>query len=543
MKRLRIVLTCLFLTLLAAVVAAQRPTSCRVSLCLIDSESNETLPGVVRVLDADGTPVPVRRIVDGDGAETSLLSRGLGVKDQPQLEQWFVVTGEVTLLMPPKAILVEAFSGLETELTRQKIDLTGRAELAVRVPLRSFYDSVAKRMRSANTHLHLMKLTREQADRYLTEIPQADRLDALFVSHLERAGADQDYISNTYSKADLEQLQQVSGTVFGNGEEHRHNFTAQGEGYGHVMLLDLAQLVQPVSLGPGITKTGTDGTPVQRGIDQARRADATAIWCHNTLGMERVANLVTGRLNAQNIFDGGARGSFKDSFYLALNAGFKVPFSTGTDWFIYDFSRTYVKVDGPLTVKSWLKGLAAGRSYITNGPLLEFTVDGIEPGDRAMLARSGSVNVTARGVGRVDFRRLELVQNGRVVRTKETRAAAEGGHFVAEMRLDLLVDQPCWFALRVPPPPVKDDPELTEPVPLNEYGQPLFAHTSAVDVEVGGIRYVERAALQTLLRTLRENVRSMNAQAQFGDEGEKARVNDVYHEAITELEKRLTGLN
>src|SRR5207249_2002418 len=153
-------------------------------------------------------------------------------------------------------------------------------------------------------------------------------------------------------------------------------------------------------------------------------------------------------------------------YYRSLNAGLKVPFSTGTDWFMYDFSRTYSKVDGPLTTRSWLKALEAGRSFITNGPLLEFHVSQREPGERVQLNQPDKVAIVARGIGRVDFQRIELIQNGRVIRSQASHP--EDGHHVAEMRFDLTVDASCWLALRIPPPPVKDDPALREPVPLNE---------------------------------------------------------------------------
>ena len=55
-----------------------------------------------------------------------------------------------------------------------------------------------------NTHLHLSGLTREQADEYLRTLPRADGLDLVFVSYLERAQADREYVSNGYTLADLE---------------------------------------------------------------------------------------------------------------------------------------------------------------------------------------------------------------------------------------------------------------------------------------------------------------------------------------------------
>src|SRR5690606_32444288 len=201
-------------------------------------------------------------------------------------------------------------------------------------------------------------------------VGRADGLDLVYVSYLERAVADVEYTTNRYSRAELQAL---SGphVHFDHGEEHRHNFGGGGEGYGHVMLLAIPELVYPVSIGPGIAKTGTDGLPLRRGIERARDIGGTVIWCHNAWGLEDIPSWISGKLEANNIFDGGTHGSYEHSFYRYLDVGIKVPFSTGTDWFIYDFSRVYVPSDNRPTSEEWLDQLAAGRSYITNGPLLQ----------------------------------------------------------------------------------------------------------------------------------------------------------------------------
>ena len=68
------------------------------------------------------------------------------------------------------------------------------------------------------------------------------------------------------------------------------------------------------------------------------------------------------RLDPNNLFDGSTLSSYKASFYQYLNAGLRVPFSTGTDWFMYDFSRAYGRVEDNLPAACWLKGLSAGRA-------------------------------------------------------------------------------------------------------------------------------------------------------------------------------------
>ena len=297
------------------------------------------------------------------------------------------------------------------------------------------------------------------------------------------------------------------------------------------------KLIQPVSIGQGIMKRGTDGIPLQRGIDTAHRDDATVIWCHNSWGREAFPNFLTGRVNAQNIFDGGPHGSYKDSFYRYLNAGLQVPFSTGTDWFMYDFSRAYAKITGEVSVKSWLKSLAAGRTYITNGPLLEFSADGKKIGETIELEAPGKTEVKARAVGRVDFGRIELVRNGRVVAQSPSRRV--GRHYEADLSMAVEQPGPGWLALRTPPPPVKDDPLLQQPVSKNEFGHDLFAHTSAIYVEVGGRSHFDPSVARRWLAAMKNNHDFIAEKANFSDDQERQRVLDVYRDGIAEMTKKL----
>ena len=95
---------------------------------------------------------------------------------------------------------------------------------------------------------------------------------------------------------------------FGWGQETRHNFGAYGEGYGHVLLLDLDELIEPVSAGVSLRGAGShDGVPVSAAIEQAHEAGATVIWAHNDFGLEDIPNWVTRRVHAQNAFDGERR--------------------------------------------------------------------------------------------------------------------------------------------------------------------------------------------------------------------------------------------
>jgi len=298
-----------------------------------------------------------------------------------------------------------------------------------------------------------------------------------------------------------------------------------------------------VSIGPGIMGAGFDFPPLRRGMDEARRCGATVVWCHNAFGYEGVPNWLAGRIHAHNIFDGGSYGSYADTYYRFLNVGLKVPFSTGTDWFIYDFSRVYARVNGPLTEQSWLTALAAGRTFISNGPLLEFSADGHDIGATIRLNRERVVTVTTRAVGRNDFRNIELIHNGAVIAQASSRA--KGGHFEAELKFPLRVSGPGWIALRVAGGDPDADGATPPAVPTrggetrNEMGERLFGHTSPIYFEFASRSVFQPDAARSLIADMEKAERAIGGQAHFADAAQREEVLALYREGIASLRRRL----
>lgn len=487
---------------------------CSLTLNLVDATTMEPVSGLVRITTADGTvQTPV-----------GLLSRGTGLPTSHASREWSVVLESATLSIPRGRLTIEALSGLETELTRRTVDVTEASSMDLTLPLVRFHRAARNGWRCGNTHLHLRSLTREHADQYLTAVSRADGLELVFVSYLSRADDDRTYISNTYNAPQLQRLS-GDGVLFDFGQEHRHNFGPYGEGFGHVMFLNLKELIRPVSIGSGIMGGGRDWPPMRRGIDKARQAGATVIWCHNTFGLEDVPNWIGGVLHAHNIFDGGNHGSYEDTFYRFMDIGLRVPFSTGTDWFIYDFSRVYVKVEEPLGVARWLDGLKKGRTFITNGPLLEFSLGEHLPGDVVQLAAAGQLDISAQGAGRCDFESLEVVYNGRVVHSAPSRPV--GGHFEAAINTPLRISTPGWVALRV------------KSKGSNELGAPLFGHTSAVYVDIAGKSGFKPAVARELIADMNEAMHTIREKASFADDKQTEEVMNIYREGIASLRKRL----
>jgi len=492
--------------------AAPDADACQLTIHLVDDFSGETLPGLVRV--------------------TSLLSNKAIKLSEPvhQTMNWYALPAKTTLRVPRSSIRIEAIQGLETARAERTLDLRSAPAATVELKLRRFYDARQRLWHAGNTHLHLMNLSREDAERYLQDVTRANGLDLVFLSHLRRIPGEEHYISNHIVEEGLagDVFRRLSrdGVLFAGGQEHRHNFGRGGEGFGHVMFLDLPRLIPPISFGPGIMSSGSDGRTLQQSIRQARADGATVIWCHNAFGFEDLPNWAGGLLHAQNIFDGGSQGTYEDTFYRYLNLGMRIPFSTGTDWFIYDFSRVYVPVDGELSAAGWLEGLRGGKSYITNGPFLEMETERAEIGGTLHLNGPNRVTVVGRGMGRMDFGGLELVYNGRVV--DRVKAVVEDGCFYADLRHSLDIDEPGWFALRIPSDAGK-----------NEFDRPLFAHTSPIYIELENRRLFRPDVAHQLIDEIRKSMKTIEDKAVFADDAERKKVLAVYTAAISSLEARI----
>ncbi len=100
---------------------------------------------------------------------------------------------------------------------------------------------------------------------------------------------------------------------------------------------------------------------------------------------------------------------------------------------VYGWPRTYVYVEGELTVDKWLQALGQGRAFLTSGPLVHFTAQGgrFRPGDTVVLPAGQAVQFEAQllVVPREQPRTLSLVRvirNGQVIQeftfTEETEA-------------------------------------------------------------------------------------------------------------------------
>jgi len=186
-----------------------------------------------------------------------------------------------------------------------------------------------------------------------------------------------------------------------------------------------------------------------------------------------------------------------DALYELWTLGFRVSPFAGTDHpcapsGVPGSQRLYARVDGPLSYRAWLDAIRAGRTFVTNGPMVDLSVDGVAIGGEVTLARPGTVRVRSRArfdPVRDDVQVLEVLRDGEVVASS---APSVPGQALLEAHVE--VRGASWLAARV------------RGTKLGSSGgrvRDSHAHTGNVRVAVAGSRDVagraRRAAVATTL--------------------------------------------
>lgn len=463
-----------------------------------DSSAPAIIRGSIREAST-GRPVPAKiRVIEVNTGQVYMPERS--IKTMPDRRHYFYARGQYEVAVPAGRYRIEGVRGIShdmaTEFTEVGSGLTHVVDL--KIPL--LRDMKSAGWYSGNTHTHYHLAIDENPDDRLRMVPPAEDLDVSCISYLIRG--DSPYITNRYPIGRLPDFSR-DGTIMDMGEEARNNKAFGDFGYGHVLFLNIPRAIEPVSTGL-LSKTpkAPDFPTLSMLCAEARRLGGTTIWCHNGSGMESPVAAALGLMNAYNVGDG--LDADYSRYYGLLNSGLAIPVSTGTDWWIYDHNRVFVKTEGAFTYDSWIAGIRAGRTMVSNGPLLELTVNGQGPGATVQTA-AGHVKVVAEVISRIPFERVEIIQDGRVV---ADQASVRGRAVRLERELE--VEEGGWIAARV------------TGGAKTYAGFTAFAHTSPVYLRVPGTAYRRAEAIGSFIDEIGRSMRAIGKGFQFESDAQRA---------------------
>lgn len=474
--------------------------SCGALLEPLHGQRGSTAPRAIirgRLLDAEGKPVAAKlRVTESNSGQRYLPDTA--ITSMPNRE-FFYARGEYEIAVPAGRYRIEAVRGICHEVAVGFTEVGAGLRHEVDLQIQPLKNTKANGWYSGNTHTHYHLALDEDPDDRLRMVPPAEDLDVSVLSYLIRS--DSPYISNRYPVGRMPKFSQ-NGTIMDMGEEARNNRQFTDFGYGHVLFLDIPRAIEPVSTGLLSKDANAPDYPTLSTLcAQAKQLGGTTVWCHNGSGIEVPVAAALGLVDAYNIADGLA--AEYDRYYRLLNCGLKIAASTGTDWWIYDHNRVFVQVEGGFTYDTWIAGLRAGRTFISNGPLLEFTVDGKGPG--STVTPKGRIKVAASALSRIPFERVEIIQDGRIV---ADQPAVRGREVRLERELE--VEEGGWIAARI------TGTEKTYA------GYPVFAHSSPVYLRVDGTPFRRAESIGASIDEADRSIRAVRQSYRFDSDAQRA---------------------
>jgi TolB protein len=398
----------------------------------------------------------------------------------------FYSSKQAELTVPAGKYLLQAFRGLEYRPAQQQLELTPGQNKTITLELERWTDPSTRSWYSGESHIHA-----NYGYGHWYNTPETMRLqlegEGLNVGNFMVANSDADGVFDREFFHGEPDPSSASQTILYWNEEFRATL------WGHMTLLNLQQLVEPIFTGFKDTTNPWD-TPTNADIaDQTHLQGGLVNYTHpannvsdpflSAYSAKAVpVDVALGKIDSLDINWGEATVSL---WYRLLNCGFRLPASAGTDCFLNRIrsrlpgsDRAYVKIDGTFSYRGWIQNLRAGHSFVTNGPMLEFNLGGKSLGETLHLSQADTVPVQASAVARSPLSRVELVCNGSVLASGPLSADRLSGKIQQSVR----IEKSGWLSFRA----YGDDESQ--------------AHTSAIYVDVAERPAVSRKDAEYFLR-------------------------------------------
>jgi hypothetical protein len=525
--------------------------------------------GILRariVDDETGAPIAARVYLADDAG--SAWPGGATVRRDVYGDAFFHADGSFETRCSGTA-RVRVMRGLEYEAFEQEVKVAADRETEIVVRLRRWSHMAADGWYSGDVHVHLHyggDTLLSPADASLAQRGEDVHFMNMMVAN-QGSGWVHDADLFTGAPHELSDGEHILRW----GEEYRNDF------YGHMCMYGINALVPPIY--NGVRES-------EHPYDLPANAEA-ARHCHEVGGTLSYAHPLFRTTDLDVIFDPQRRRSVEakelpidaalgvidaldvmsypshnlavgDLWYRLLNCGHRLAATAGTDTFMNtsddgEFSnppagvRAFARVDGAFTTESWCAAVRAGRTFVTNAPMVSLEVTKANVAQPAPAASDGAgeapavppyaigddVAALAGDVLRIEaaagsaapMDRIEIIVNGVVV---ASTAASDGG-VSAAVTHDLTVAGPCWIAARVlgPKSRLVLDPGESNAAPPGD----VYAHTSPVYVSIAGARQTSPEAAEYFVDWIERLVAQVERHGRYPSESERAGVITLFRQA------------
>jgi hypothetical protein len=265
---------------------------------------------------------------------------------------------------------------------------------------------------------------------------------------------------------------------------------------GHISLLGYrGNIIAPMTTGgPDESALGDPvGNLLTEWARQCKKQGGLVILPHfPSPRLENAASIVSGDIDGIEFCRGIDPYSLLD-WYRYLNCGYMAAAVGGTDKMSADVAigsaRTYAYIDTEMdfTYQTWMDSIRKANTFVTCGPLMEFSVEGKPPGSRIkMSSRGGTVNISWKTASvTMPMTKVELIINGEVYESKSIGPDKNEGYHSVK------INKSSWIALLVRGH-YADKPKQ----------EVIAAHSSPVMIDIEGSSLLAKADALTILEQI-----------------------------------------
>ena len=409
----------------------------------------------------------------------------------------FHTSGRYVTEAPPGTFRIEATKGFEYAVARQEVEIRAGQTTTVTVALQRLVDLRGKGWYSGSNHVHLNyagNLHNTPENMMLMAGAEDVHMVGLQIANKDNRILDYQH----YTPGQAHHPVSTAERIMHVGQEYRPPF------YGHIALFNLkTHLISPFVTGyegTGVESLYPSNTDIFR---YAKQQGGIGSYVHpfggdrdpveTNLGTAKTfpVDVALGALSYHELWSQSAGEAALNVWYRILNNGFRVPVTGGEDSIsnlhrveLVGSVRGYFHLgQAPLTWDNWMKAMLAGRGFVSNGPLVEFTANqGTMPGEEiALPAAGGAVTFNATVTSLAPLTRVELVSNGEVVHGIDVPAGQSSVTFSHTAQ----VSRSGWYSLRAVGAgrtfPVENTRPLavTNPIYVIAGGQPIRDRASS----------------------------------------------------------------
>jgi len=376
---------------------------------------------------------PVRKMQGkGDNKDRSFVYGLL-----PSIPYWaepvlYQVSGEFAIELPPGQWHLAVEHGMEYVPNVRKFEVSGPNPVSIEMDLKRWVDLPGRGWWSGDVHVHHPTLKKAHRE-FLLQYARAADLHLVNVLEMgHHRGTD--FKQESFGPA--ARVRQGNFILVSGQEEPRSSF-------GHIIGLNTTKLARDLPTYDfydlafkrihqqngalvGFAHFAWNGCDLPRGFP-----------CYVTTGeLDFIELLQFGLLNDMDYYD-------------YLNLGFRLTAAAGSDtpWgSTIGEVRTFVHTGPEFSADAWFANLKQGHSFVSNGPVLEFTVDGQLPGEELRRKRGETVRVRAKVTGHPSIglpKTLSLVGNDGIIKMVENPDGKDALFF----EWDQEIAQSQWMAL------------------------------------------------------------------------------------------------